>query len=195
MDRVEEPNHKIALILGGARSGKSAFAERLAERWGEPVLFVATASAIDAEMMQRIAAHRSARPDSWRSVEAPLNVGSAIREQGAGSRAAIVDCLTLLVANCLVGPEHDHLDDIDADVAAQRVQEEIEDLLEAARRMALHLVVVSNEVGMGVVPPYETGRVFRDLLGRANQRIAEVAEAVYLMVAGIPIDVKRLAGS
>ena len=184
---------QIALVLGGARSGKSTFAEQLATRLGEPVLFIATASAIDGEMAERIARHRAARPGSWRSVEAPMGVGPAIREHGAGASTVLIDCLTLLVSNCLVGPEHDRMsEDPDRDAIEAQLNDELAGLLSAAADLGLQLVVVSNEVGMGVVPAYPLGRVYRDLLGRANQRLAELAQVVYLLVAGIAIDIKRL---
>lgn len=181
----------LALVLGGARSGKSSFAEGLAREYGEPVLFVATATAIDEEMRSRISAHRASRPGSWRAIEAALDVGQAVRQGVQGARTVLLDCLTLLVSNCLVGPNHDQLDDeVDVPRVETQVEREVADLLDAARAAGAHLVVVSNEVGMGVVPPYPMGRVYRDLLGRANQRLAAQADAVYLIVAGVPITVK-----
>ncbi len=185
---------RLILILGGARSGKSTFAQQLAESLGEPVLFVATASAIDVEMVERIEAHRAARPGSWRCAEAPLNLGRAIREHGQGAQIVLVDCLSLLVSNCLVGPDHDQIDEHgDMGETSERVLEELEGTLAAAEEVDADLIVVSNEVGLGVVPAYPIGRAYRDLLGRANQRVAQAADAVYLMVAGIPVELKSLA--
>ncbi len=187
----------VTLVLGGARSGKSAFALQLATELGESVLFVATGSPADEEMAARIAAHREARPSSWRTAEAALNVGAAVREAGvetAGGGVVVLDCLTLLVSNCLMAADRSQADGAPkrAD-AATLLKEELASLLEATRACGAHVIVVSNEVGMGIVPPYPLGRRYRDLLGEANQRLAEEADAVYLLVAGIPVELKSLA--
>ena len=181
----------FTLVLGGARSGKSTFAQRLAIRLGGPVLFVATGSPLDEEMAERIAAHREARPSSWRTVEAALHVGAAVRENN-GARVVLLDCLTLLASNWLTegsqpggaapGPD-----------AATLLENELASVLKETRARGAHLIVVSNEVGMGIVPPYPLGRRYRDLLGEANQRLAEQTDAVYLLVAGIPVELKSLS--
>jgi adenosylcobinamide kinase/adenosylcobinamide-phosphate guanylyltransferase len=175
----------LTLILGGARSGKSAYAERQARRSGEPVLFLATAQALDDEMQERIAQHRAARPAEWRTLEAPLDLGAALAaESHAG--VVILDCVTLLVSNRLLAlPE-----DAPYDQAMQGVQAEIEALLAAREKLGGRWLVVSNEVGLGLVPPYPLGRMYRDALGWANQRLARAADEVLLMVAGIPMVVK-----
>ncbi len=195
---------QVALVLGGARSGKSAYALRLAERTGEPVLFVATARVDDEEMAARVAAHRSTRPPTWRTIEAPLCVGDAIRAEATGARTILVDCLTLLASNWLMetagnpstgagdGPSSP-TESADSSVCDAQMQEEIRALLDASVNAGAHLIVVSGEVGSGIVPAYPLGRVYRDLLGRANQAIAAASDAVFLMVAGIPIDLKRYA--
>lgn len=200
-----EPPRRV-LVLGGARSGKSAFARRLAEQVGGPVLFVATAAPADEEMAARILAHRAERPADWRTIEAPSSVGEAIRRAAGGARTVLVDCLALLVSNCLVeaSPAAGALRNPSPGPAggapgqpavAAGVSAEVDALLDAARAVGCHLIVVSNEVGMGVVPAYPVGRAYRDLLGLANQRVAEAADSVYLMVAGIPVDLKRLGPS
>jgi adenosylcobinamide kinase/adenosylcobinamide-phosphate guanylyltransferase len=180
----------LTLILGGARSGKSAYAERAAREDGEPVLFLATAQALDPEMRQRIAQHRAARPPEWRTLEAPLDLGAALgNESHRGT--VILDCVTLLVSNRLLAlPE-----DAPYDRVMQSVQAEIEALLAARDRLGGRWLVVSNEVGLGLVPPYPLGRVFRDALGWANQRLARAADSVLLMVAGIPMVVKETGAS
>ncbi len=192
MSAPDDP--RVVLVLGGERSGKSDFAQRLAPQLGEPVLFVATAEPRDREMAARIERHRASRPSHWRTLEATRDVGRAIVREPSDARTVLVDCLTLLVSNCM---EAAACEDEPAAEAAGTVwplvQAEAMDLVGATAQRACHLIVVSNEVGMGLVPPYPSGRLYRDLLGRANQFVAGLAHAVYLMVAGIPVDVKALA--
>ena len=179
------------LILGGARSGKSCFAQQLATGLGERVLFVATAEPLDEEMHQRIEHHRRARPRQWRTVEASRGIAQAIREYRGDADVVILDCLSLLVAN-LISPTHDptQLEQADYDTVEKEMNAELEQLVALAEDLSLHLIIVSNEVGMGLVPVYPAGRAYRDLLGRANQFIAQCADRTYLMVAGIPLELK-----
>lgn len=182
---------RMTLILGGARSGKSRRAEELASEVGGDVLYVATAEAGDEEMRARIAEHRASRPDRWRTVEAPMEVAAAIVSLGEAPDVIILDCVTLL-ANNLFGPEA-----VD-DPAARRggeaaLERELAELLAAFEGMDSHWIVVSNEVGLGLVPANPLGRVYRDALGRANQRLAAAASEVLLMVAGVPVVVKSEA--
>jgi adenosylcobinamide kinase/adenosylcobinamide-phosphate guanylyltransferase len=178
---------RLILVLGGARSGKSTFAQRRAgELGGEQVLFVATAGAGDEEMRQRIEKHRRERPAGWQTLEAPQDVGRAIAAaQGGAVKVVLVDCLTLLVANRLGSAEDPFAPEVEEGVA-----EEVQELAACAERLAGDLIVVSNEVGMGLVPPYPLGRAYRDLLGQANQALAQKADEVYLLVAGIPLAIK-----
>lgn len=176
---------QISLVLGGARSGKSDYAERLAAELGQHVLYIATAEAGDEEMAQRIAAHRAARPATWQTVEAPRQLVAALAEVEAHPDVILLDCLTLLASNLLLAMESEPQAAIEA---ALRV--ELESLLAAQQRLAAPLIIVSNEVGLGLVPPYPLGRVYRDVLGRANQYLADRAERVIFMVAGIPMNVK-----
>ncbi len=176
----------VILILGGARSGKSDYAQRLAGETGRPVLYVATATAGDEEMAERIARHRAARPAHWRTVEAPVGVGRALAEVLEDGEVVLLDCLTLLVANLLM----ELGESADADVLEGRVTAELEDLLTVCAAHRADLIVVSNEVGMGLVPPYPMGRVYRDVLGQANQWLAARADRVIFMVAGLPMVVK-----
>ena len=176
----------LTVILGGARSGKSTHAQQLAqEHGGEDVLFVATAQALDDEMGARIAAHRADRPAAWRTLEAPRHVGEAISRAGPCG-VVLVDCLTLLVSNAVVALP----DSVSAAEAEAAALAEVEELIAAYRRGTASWVVISNEVGLGVVPPYPMGRAYRDALGRANQRLAAEADEVLFMVAGIPMKVK-----
>ena len=183
---------RAILILGGARSGKSTFAERLAQDLGEPILFVATAEALDEEMADRIATHQASRPASWITLEAPTNVGDGIRKMAHLAPCTILlDCVTLLVSNLLLGQGNDAASErIDAATVKHGVECELDDPLCVAREREANLVMVSNEVGLGLVPEYPQGRVYRDVLGRANQRLAAAADDVYLLVAGIPVVVK-----
>ncbi len=181
--RMREARKKaLILILGGVRGGKSAFAQELAVESGGSVTFVATAEARDEEMRLRIEDHRQSRPATWRTIEAPLNPAAALAEAPPAD-VVVLDCLTLLVSNLL-------LQDENPEAAQQAVDNEVEALLRVFEAGSGSLIIVSNEVGMGVVPPYELGRLYRDLLGWANQRLAQSASEVYWMLAGLPIEVK-----
>jgi len=181
---------RLLLVLGGARSGKSAYAQQVAqELGGARVLFVATAQAWDEEMTQRITQHRQERPTAWRTLEAPHNVGQTIALELGEATVVLVDCLTLLVSNTILRLSESP----DPTAAAAAVQAEIAALLQTCQRSAATYIVVSNEVGLGLVPDNPLGRLYRDLLGRANQTLATQAEAVYFMVAGLPVEVKALA--
>ena len=186
----------FTLILGGVRSGKSRFGQELAHRLGnDDVLFVATAESRDEEMARRIDKHRQSRPKTWRTLEQPLGTGKTINFVESLSKVVLVDCLTLLVSNVLLENESD-LDAL-AGIAAieNRMHAEIDDLIAIAKNREIHLIVVSGEVGMGLVPENALGRLFRDLLGWSNQRLAACATSTYLMVAGIPINVSSLGCS
>ncbi len=177
----------LTLILGGARSGKSAFAQQLAGRLGRRVLYVATAEAGDEEMQARIAAHRAERPPGWATLEAPTRLGAALRQGGWEADAVVIDCLTLL-ANNVVGPLPESVTAAETEAALEAEVSELLAAIETAS--APHWLIVSNEVGLGLVPPYPLGRVYRDALGRANQRLAAAADNVLFMVAGLPLVVK-----
>ncbi len=182
---------RLVLILGGARSGKSGYAQSWAGSSGRPVTFVATATPGDADMARRIARHREDRPAGWATVELPLHVGPVLREVAGPPGAIIVDCLTLLAANALLtAPPGEE------DRAVAAVEAEIADLAAAAllaREAGSLVLVVSNEVGSGLVPPTPLGRLYRDALGRANQALAAVSDDVHLLIAGIPLVVKGQA--
>lgn len=176
---------KLTLVLGGARSGKSAYAQSVIEKSHQPVLFVATATAGDKEMADRIAAHRANRPSSWKTIEAPLHVGEAIQNAEV-TPWVLIDCITLLVSNILLScPEP-----FDEVLFKEKMDQEIEAILCAYQHHPGEWYIVSNEVGLGLVPPYELGRYYRDGLGRANQALARAADQVLFMVAGIPTIIK-----
>ncbi len=175
---------RLTLVLGGARSGKSDFAQTLAQRrGGDQVLFLATAEALDSEMQARIAAHRAARPGTWNTLEAPRNPAQALRA-APGVALVLLDCVTLWASNVLLA---------DATAAAPALLREVDDLIAWYRASDAQMVLVSNEVGSGLVPSTELGRAYRDLLGWANRKIAAEADEVFYLVAGLPLDVKRLA--
>ena len=177
---------KLTLILGGARSGKSTYAEKLAARDGRGVAYIATAQALDEEMQMRIAVHRHNRPESWQTLEIQSNVGKALLEAPPPAEVILLDCLTLLVANRLM-ESAPNVDQPDEAAAAGLVQVEIDDLLKSIQSGPAEWIVVSNEVGLGLVPPYPLGRIYRDLLGWANQRLARAADRVVFMIAGVPM--------
>jgi adenosylcobinamide kinase/adenosylcobinamide-phosphate guanylyltransferase len=179
-------DHKLVLILGGARSGKSDYAQKLAQAYGGKVLFVATASGDDAEMRERIAQHQAERPSSWRTIEATLRVGEAIRKHWQGEKTILLDCITLLAGN-VMGKMQEPYNYRNAQAA---MDEELDLLCNTIRELDADWLVVSNEVGLGVVPPYPLGRTYRDVLGRANQRLAAEASEVMFMVAGLAMKMK-----
>jgi adenosylcobinamide kinase / adenosylcobinamide-phosphate guanylyltransferase len=172
---------RIIFITGGARSGKSRYAEQRAADFGGRKVYVATAEAKDEEMAQRIAAHKQRRGDAWQTVEEPLQLARTLLAQRGGADCALVDCLTLWLSNVLL--QHP------ADFAAQRVDE----LMEALPALDFHLILVANEVGWGIVPDNALARRFRDLAGWTHQRLAAAADEVVLTVAGVPMIVKQTA--
>ncbi len=187
---------QLILVLGGARSGKSSFAERLALRSERRVAFIATATVGDKDMADRIRHHRAMRPAEWCTIEEPLDLVSAVQQAARVADVLLLDCMTLWLANWLMAQAD--LDFEQEPALAERcnalVLNEVEKLLVAFRELdaSQRLLVVSNEVGLGIVPAYPLGRTYRDLLGRVNQRLASSAARVYLMVAGLAVDIKRL---
>ncbi len=178
---------KSILILGGARSGKSRLAVALAQKRGGDVLFVATAEARDAEMQRRIKAHRKARPAGWKTLEVTTGIGARITRHVGKAPTVIIDCLTLLVNNIF----EKYNEKTDASRLEKAVEAEIKELLNYIDMSEALFIIVSNEVGLGIIPADSISRLYRDLLGRANQRLAAHADEVYLLVAGIPITVKN----
>ena len=169
----------LELILGGARSGKSRFAERLAAESGLAVSYIATSQPLDGEMTERIAHHRERRPAHWTLVEEPLQLARVLRAQAAAERCLLVDCLTLWLTNLLM------LDD------AARLAEERDALLECLDGLPGRILLVSNETGLGVVPLGELTRRYVDEAGWLHQAVAERAQRVTFMVAGLPMTLKE----
>ena len=191
---------KSILLTGGARSGKSNYAQELALKSGKRVLFVATAEAGDEEMRQRIRAHQRSRPPEWGTLEATTNVGKEILKKEGGSirrnldtgraEVIIVDCITMLVNNVFSRYANYTAEKIDDALADGEVTREIGDLIECLDRLDAEFIFVTNEVGMGLVPPNPIDRLYRDLLGKANRMLAGRVDEVYLMIAGLPLRVK-----
>ncbi len=165
----------MTLVLGGARAGKSVFAEELAKAWAQRV-YLATAAATDDEMAQRIAMHRARRGEGWRTVEEPVELGAAVRRESAPGTCLLVDCLTVWLGNLM-----HHGRDIDGAREA---------LLESLTVATGPVVLVANEVGLGIVPDNAMARAFRDHAGRLNQAVARTASRVYFVAAGIPMALK-----
>jgi adenosylcobinamide kinase/adenosylcobinamide-phosphate guanylyltransferase len=185
-----ELSKRCVLIIGGARSGKSHFAQELASKLGEAVLFVATAEAGDEEMRQRIERHKRARSAAWSTLEVTTGVGRQIGEKISKAQVVIVDCITLLVNNIFSQYSDQTGERIDAPLIEKGVMAEINELIEHVNRLDASFIVVSNEVGLGLVPATRLGRLYRDLLAKANQMLAQAADEVYLMVAGLPLKIK-----
>lgn len=193
---ITSSSPRLVVVLGGARSGKSAFAEKLALNSSCSVAFIATALASDDDMRDRIARHRAARPTSWHTIEEPLHLVQAMQRAAAQADVLLLDCMTTWLGNWLFSQEGaDQLDD--AAISAYHYDSalrEVDALLQVVASLGAGktLIIVTNEVGLGIVPAYALGRVYRDVLGLVNQRIAAVATRVYLMVAGLGVDIKRL---
>ncbi len=178
---------KLTFLLGGARSGKSSHAQKLAERSGKSVTFIATAQALDDEMSGRIRKHQEERPANWTTLEIPFNIVSQL--DSLKTEVVILDCMTLLVSNLMM--QYIENDLVNEEKSMQAVRAEIDELLTYIGNHEQDWLVISNEVGLGLVPPYQMGRVYRDLLGWANQRLAKEADEVLWMVAGIPVPIQQ----
>ena len=170
----------VTLVLGGVRSGKSRHAQELARR-ASRVTFIATAEhRDDQEMLRKIELHRAERPGHWATIEEPLDLAGAIQSAAGDCDLLLIDCLTLFAANILEADGED----------AERLESRIDTFCAALKSVPCSIVLVSNEVGSGVVPAYPLGRRFRDLVGEINQRVAALADNVLLMVAGLPLALK-----
>src|SRR5450432_168455 len=193
-ENVSRSAPQLILILGGARSGKSTFAEQLAQRSGRSVAFIATATISDDDMRLRIERHGAARPADWLTIEEPLDLAHAVQQATSQSDVIVLDCITLWVSNWLFTQET--IDDASPVTSPyyDAALAEIDKLLITFNALDSQktLIVVTNEVGLGIVPSYTLGRIYRDVLGLVNQRLAAAADRVYLMVAGLGVDIKRL---
>lgn len=174
---MSERNGRITFLIGGARSGKSSFALARASEHAGKKAFIATAQAFDAEMEERIAIHKAERTRDWDTVEEPFGIAEAIKKISDKYEVIVIDCLTLWLSNLLLA-EKDMEKEIDAFV------------ISIMTHKASQVYIVSNEVGMGIVPENNLARRFRDLAGHLNQKLAHIADEVYLVTAGIPLRIK-----
>jgi adenosylcobinamide kinase/adenosylcobinamide-phosphate guanylyltransferase len=170
---------KIIFVTGGARSGKSHFAQELAEQFPGQKVFLATAQALDEEMKARIERHKKFRSKAWVTLEEPIRIIEAIQKQGEGIDLILLDCLTLWISNLLM-----------ADWSEERILTEGDCLLEISGKVSASLIFVSNEVGLGIVPDNPMARLFRDLSGLLNQKTARKADEVYFLFSGLPQRIK-----
>ncbi|MCF8002065.1 MAG: bifunctional adenosylcobinamide kinase/adenosylcobinamide-phosphate guanylyltransferase [Halanaerobiales bacterium] len=177
----------IILILGGARSGKSTSAEKIAKKISKgDVYYLATAEALDQEMEDRINKHKEQRPKEWITFEEPKYIHKPLKEVKNNS-TVLIDCLTLLISNLLLESQ-DNKDQIE-----QTILQEVKKVIEITKKKNLNLIIVSNEVGLGLVPSYELGRIFRDTAGRINQYITKKADKVFFSISGILVDLKEIS--
>jgi adenosylcobinamide kinase/adenosylcobinamide-phosphate guanylyltransferase len=167
---------KLIFILGGAKSGKSSFALELAQKLNKKVTFIATAIPLDSEMKERIKNHRNARPKNWKTIEVTNNLDKKIAREK--NRVILIDCLTIYVS---------HLMNFNQD----KILSHIKKIIRAIKKSNSEVIVVSNEVGGGIVPNNKLGREYRDILGKVNQIFAQAVDEFYLMFAGIPINIKK----
>ncbi len=183
---------RLILVTGGARSGKSRFAEELAKGLGNDILYIATAVPLDEEMKDRISKHRRQRPERWETLEAYRDLDEALRSCAPGKAGILLDCITIMVTNLMFESYTDWeaVNSAGRDEVEKNIKIEIEKLINEAKSLAMPFIAVTNETGMGLVPEYASARAFRDMAGRVNQMLAEAAEEVYLCVSGIPVRIK-----
>lgn len=182
-------NGKIILITGGARSGKSVFAEQYAIAQGKPMAYIATAQVYDKEMESRVALHRKRRADQWQTFEAPYDAHQTIELAAKEADVILFDCLTLYTSNLLLAPTA-------ADQPEEKFQyimRQIDKLLTSAQASQATVLFVTNEVGMGIVPDNALARQYRDIAGSVNQKVAAYADEVYLVVSGLAVEIKKMA--
>jgi len=188
----EKKQARIIFITGGARSGKSSFALHEAEKIEGKKLFIATAQPFDAEMTARIERHRQERGQEWDTAEVPIKISETLKHQGVFYKVILIDCLTLWLSNVIEG--HAETSDLEAKVfaAIDTLVHDLQDIRQSPHQSdkLYSVCIVSNEVGMGIVPGNRVARIFRDMAGRLNQKVAQIADEVYLMVSGLPLQVK-----
>jgi len=184
---------RIVYVTGGARSGKSSFAEAYANENGKEILYIATAIPFDSGMKDRIKKHQDRRPESWGTLETYKNFKNELTKTAVSYDTVLFDCVTVMVTNLMLEDQTIDWDTIEydkIDALEEVVQKEINELLEVVRKLDLNMIIVSNELGMGIVPENRLARIFRDIAGRVNQRVAELSDEAYLVVSGQKIRLK-----
>lgn len=183
----------IVLITGGSRSGKSTYAEEIAKESKLGVLYIATSIPFDDEMKDRVKKHKERRPDTWYTFEGYKNLKQVFYNKEMQFDTILLDCITIMVTNLMfeqAGDNFDELDNEDIDRIEKEILYEVSDFLNEAEKSSKTIILVTNEIGCGIVPEYKMSRVFRDIAGKVNQYIAARAEDVYMVVCGIPIKIK-----
>ncbi|MGI5922215.1 MAG: bifunctional adenosylcobinamide kinase/adenosylcobinamide-phosphate guanylyltransferase [Syntrophomonadaceae bacterium] len=174
---------KLVFVTGAARSGKSLFAEKMAAELAGKVIYIATCVPGDDEMRERVAHHQARRPSHWQTIEEDLHPAQVIKELDEPGHVFLLDCLTLLVSNLLLRP---------GATDEEQIIKEMSELTRISLESAAHVIIVSNEVGWGIVPGDPLSRLYRDIMGRVNQKMASSADEAYITIAGIPIELKAL---
>jgi len=195
---LSQHDKKIILVTGGIRSGKSSFAQRLVQPYGDHVRYIATAEAKDEEMEKRIGIHRQNRPKSWQTVEEPLHLAKLFYEDESDDSekqtnqevASLIDCITLWTSNLLLQKGEQDEELWETEEGRKKVETMIDDFLHALTVYRYPVIIVTNEVGWGGIEMSALGRVYQDILGWTNQKIANMADEVYLVVSGIPVQLK-----
>jgi adenosylcobinamide kinase/adenosylcobinamide-phosphate guanylyltransferase len=183
---------QFTLITGGARSGKSRFAELLAAHAKRPVIYIATAQIRDEEMALRVQKHQLQRPATWRLIEEPVNIRETLFQLKDEDGVILLDCVTLWLTNLLLkGQSQQNDNDIFNNELEPQILDIVKDVAQLAREIKPQVIFVSNEVGQGIVPEYPLARAYRDLAGRSNQILAHSADQVYMVVAGFPMEIKH----
>lgn len=183
---------KIILVTGGARSGKSSFAEKMCENIGTEIAYIATAIPFDDGMLDRIKKHREQRPSEWETFEISRNIDKNIKDISLKKDTVLLDCITVLVNNIMFEEDvnwdncsHDVIDEIE-----EKIKVEIKALIEAVKNTNLNFIMVTNEVGLGIVPENRLARIYRDIAGRVNQILGQYSNEIYLVVCGAPLKIK-----
>ncbi len=197
---MSQNNKQIILVTGGVRSGKSSYAQRLVSQYGDNVRYIATAESKDKEMEKRIILHRQNRPQSWKTVEEPIYLSKLliagdshhpfIENQTTEEVATLIDCITLWTSNLLLQKDEQDKELWETENGRKRVEKMIDDFLNALTSYHYPVIIVTNEVGWGGIEMSTLGRVYQDILGWTNQKIAKTADEVYMVVSGVPIQIK-----